>query len=189
MVAEYYGWEYLDTGLLYRAAAYKMLQNNLEVSDVDKIVALAKTISQKDLNSEELRAEKIAQYSSQVAAIPEVRQALFEYQREFANNKNAILEGRDIGTVICPDAQIKLFFDANLEVRAKRRFAELQKRYITVSYENILADMKARDERDKNRLDAPLKAADDAIIIDNTNIPVDEVFAKILVIIKQKISP
>ncbi len=185
---------FLDTGALYRAVAFEVLTagDDPELSDAAAKGAQAlKTKLEKAespaeiLENPELRTEKTGSAASKVAAIPAVREALLTLQRDFAQNpgstySGAVLDGRDIGTVICPDADLKLFITAETEVRAQRRLKELQSKGISVTYDAVLADMRARDARDRDRSSAPLKPADDAIVIDTSEISAEEVFELVL---------
>ncbi|MGJ8595636.1 (d)CMP kinase [Sulfitobacter sp.] len=170
-VAEYFGFAHLDTGLLYRAVGAKVLAGR------DALDA-ARTLVVEDLEDDSLRTPDVAQAASKVAVIAEVRAALLDFQRSFAaRSGGAVLDGRDIGTVICPHARVKLFVTASAEIRAQRRFAELSGRGITDSFETVLADVKARDARDMERVEAPLKPADDATIIDTSRLTIDQAVA------------
>lgn len=170
-VADYFGFAHLDTGLLYRAVGAKVLGGQ------DAIDA-ARTLVAEDLENNSLRTPDVAQAASKVAVIAEVRAALLDFQRSFAaRSGGAVLDGRDIGTVICPQARVKLFVTASAEVRAQRRFAELSGRGIMDSFETVLADVKARDARDMERVEAPLKPADDATIIDTSRLSIDQAVA------------
>ena len=140
-------------------------------------VAAARAIQTQDMANPKLRGERIGQAASIVSAYPEVRQALLEYQREFAQNPTgAVLDGRDIGTVICPDADVKFFITASMEARARRRHRELQDYGVKVDYQSVLDDLIARDERDASRHTAPMVPADDAILIDTSTMTMHEVF-------------
>jgi len=173
-VSAHYGFAHLDTGLLYRAVGAKMLEG------VAPIFA-AQNLEPDDLEHPKLRAPEIAQAASKVAVISEVRSALVDFQRAFARRAGgAVLDGRDIGTVICPWAEAKLFVTASAEVRAKRRFVELAAKGLADSLDEVLADVKARDERDINRAESPLKPADDAILIDTSDLNIDEAVTKAL---------
>jgi cytidylate kinase len=171
-VAEHFGLGHLDTGLLYRAVGKRMLQG-------DAPEAAAAALIPDDLaDPDALRGPDVAQAASKVAAIPEVRAALVDFQRAFARRAGgAVLDGRDIGTVICPDADAKLFVTAHAEVRAQRRFAELQDRGLDTSFETVLADVYERDARDAGRSTAPLRQADDAVLIDTSDLTIDEAVA------------
>ncbi|MDB4187824.1 cytidylate kinase [Sulfitobacter sp.] len=170
-VAAHFGFAHLDTGLLYRAVGAKVLAGS-EPHEA------ALTLLPEDLEHDSLRIPDVAQAASKVAVIAEVRAALLDFQRSFAARAGgAVLDGRDIGTVICPDADVKLFVTASAEVRAQRRFAELLGRGIDDSYETVLADVKARDARDMERVEAPLKPADDATVIDTSRLSIEQAVA------------
>jgi CMP/dCMP kinase len=171
-VARHFGMAHLDTGLLYRAVGRRMLEG-------EEPVAAARTLSPGDLEGEALRGAAAAEAASQVAAIPEVRAALVDFQRAFAARAGgAVLDGRDIGTVICPTAEVKLFVTATDEVRADRRWAELSQRGEAVTRAEVLEDIRRRDLRDSTRPDAPLRAAGDATILDTTALSADEAVAR-----------
>lgn len=171
-VAEHYGYAHLDTGLLYRAVGAKVLQGA-------EPTQAAKELTAEDLNAEGLRTPDVAQAASKVAVIPEVRAALIDFQRAFARRAGgAVLDGRDIGTVICPDAEAKLFVTASAEVRAERRFLELSAKGDPSTREEVLADVKARDERDMERAEAPLKPAEDAVLIDTSELSIEDAIAR-----------
>ena len=170
-VAAHFGFAHLDTGLLYRAVGAKVLAGS-EPHEA------ALTLLPEDLEHDSLRTPDVAQAASTVAVIAEVRAALLDFQRSFAARAGgAVLDGRDIGTVICPDADVKLFVTASAEVRAQRRFAELSGRGIDDSYETVLADVVARDARDMERVEAPLKPADDATVIDTSRLLIEQAVA------------
>ena len=169
-VAAHFGFAHLDTGLLYRAVGAKVL------TGADPVEA-ARALSPADLGGK-LRTPEVAQAASRVAAIPEVRTALVDFQRSFAARKGgAVLDGRDIGTVICPEAPVKLFVTASAEVRAHRRFLELTGKGHNTTEAQVLADVKARDTRDSTRDAAPLMAAEDAVTIDTSDMSIDEAVA------------
>ncbi|MBF9035408.1 (d)CMP kinase [Rhodobacterales bacterium HKCCE2091] len=172
-VAAHFGFAHLDTGLLYRAVGRRMLAGE---RPEDAAAALAPD----DLADENaLRRPEIADAASKVAVIPEVRAALVDFQRAFAARAGgAVLDGRDIGTVICPDARVKLFVTASPETRAERRFAELTGRGIAAEYEDVLADVRARDARDSARATAPLVAAPDATLLDTTTLSIEAAVAE-----------
>jgi len=179
-VAEAFGFAYLDTGLLYRAVGMKTFEG---VSAEDA----AKTLTPEDLARDDLRGTDAAQAASRVAAIPEVRAALVDFQRAFARRDGgAVLDGRDIGTVICPDAEVKAYVTASDEVRAERRFKELTGKGEAVTYEEVLANLRERDQRDSARASAPLKPADDAIMIDTSNLSVDAAISAVTQLIEDK---
>jgi CMP/dCMP kinase len=170
-VAAHFGFAHLDTGLLYRAVGRKVLDG------ADRLAA-ARNLTAEDLGAEGLRAPEVAEAASQVAVDPEVRAALVDFQRAFAARAGgAVLDGRDIGTVICPDAPVKLFVTASPEVRAERRYLELVDKGHEVTREEVLADVIARDERDSARTAAPLKPAGDAVVIDTSALSIDAAVA------------
>jgi len=181
-VADHFGFAYLDTGLLYRAVGRKVMEGT---DAIDAAVALLA----EDLARDDLRTSAVAQAASKAAAIPEVRSALVDFQRAFARRLGgAILDGRDIGTVICPDAQVKLFVTASDAVRAERRFLELSGKGQDVTREGVLADLQMRDKRDSERATAPLVAADDAVVLDTSRMGIEEAVAKAVEVIEAKIS-
>lgn len=170
-VAEHFGFAHLDTGLLYRAVGFAVLQGT------DPVEA-ARQLSREALENPDLRTPQVADAASKVAVIADVRAALVDFQRAFARRSGgAVLDGRDIGTVICPDAEAKLFVTASAEVRAGRRFKELQERGIDTDYDSVLADVRARDDRDMNRAEAPLRPAPDAVRIDTSDLSIDAAVA------------
>jgi cytidylate kinase len=183
-LAEHFGLAYLDTGLIYRAIASKMLQRDLDPADPEA-AAVARTLSAEDLEDPALRGDEAAQAASQVAAIPDVRAAVLDFQRDFAAHppggaRGAVLDGRDIGTVVCPDADHKLFVTADLEARATRRLQELRERGVESIYARVLEDMAERDARDSQREVAPLVPAIDAFMLDTTELEADAAFAAAL---------
>lgn len=176
-LAQHLGLRYLDTGLLYRAVAAAMLARGLDPAEPAAAVEAARALHANDLAGPHLRDEEVAQGASVVAAHTAVRAALLAFQRRFAAAPpGAVLDGRDIGTVVCPDADAKLFVTASLEVRAARRLKELQERDVEGIESRVLQEMKERDARDSGRDVAPLKSADDAYLIDTTLLEPDEVF-------------
>ena len=179
-VASHFGFAHLDTGLLYRAVGARTLDGT------DPIEA-AKALVAEDLEADNLRSPEVAQAASKVAVIAEVRAALIDFQRAFARRSGgAVLDGRDIGTVICPNAEAKLFVTASAEVRAERRYFELSDRDIDISREQVLADVKERDARDMERAEAPLKPAADAVVIDTSALAIDAAVAKAIAAIKTR---
>ncbi len=174
---------YLDTGALYRSVAVMVAEGGGDVDNEAVAVEYAKKLTPEIITemqtSPKLRTPEAGQGASKVSVHPSVRQALFDFQRDFGTNPNvdgAILDGRDIGTVIFPDADLKFFITASPEVRANRRLLEFISNGISAEYDNILDEIKKRDERDMNRADAPLKPAPDAIIIDTSDMTEDQVF-------------
>ncbi|HYL48248.1 MAG TPA: (d)CMP kinase [Stellaceae bacterium] len=180
-LAEHFGLNHLDTGSLYRAVAFRALAAGADPADPDAAVAAARRIDARDLAEPRLRDDKVAQAASVVAAIPGVRTALLDFQRDFARRgPGAVLDGRDIGTVVCPDADAKIFLTATVEARASRRFKELQAAGGPAIYERVLQDMMLRDARDRERRTAPLQRASDAFELDTTALDADAAFAAAL---------
>lgn len=187
-VAQHFGIAHLDTGSLYRAVALEAMALG-DPADPTVAERAAKALDLSVLEDRRLRDESVTAASSVVAAMPAVRAALFDFQRNFARRPGgAVLDGRDIGTVICPDADAKLFLTATAEARALRRTRELQGDASGAIYQRVLADMKARDARDSVRQAAPLVPADDAIVIDTSTLDADAVFAAALAAIADKLS-
>lgn len=177
-LAAHYGLPHLDTGLLYRATARALLDEGLPLDDVDAAVEAARGLSLTDFDEARLRARDMGEAASVVAAMPAVRAALVDMQRAFAARpEGAVLDGRDIGTVICPAAQVKIFVTASPETRAQRRALELAGRGEEVDYNAILDDVRKRDARDSERSAAPLKAAADAVTLDTSELDRDQVLA------------
>lgn len=177
-LAAHCGWAYLDTGALYRATARRCLAAGIPPEDA---APLAASLTPEDLTHPDLRQEAVGAMASRVAAIPAVRQALLDYQRRFAATPpggalGAILDGRDTGTVICPDAPLKFFLTARAEIRAARRLKELQERGEAAIYDTILREIRERDLRDQTRAVAPLVPAPDAIILETSDRTIAEVF-------------
>ena len=170
-VAAHFGFAHLDTGLLYRAVGAKVLEGA-------EAIAAAEALRAEDLQAGNLRTAEVAQAASKVAVIPEVRAALVDFQRAFARRDGgAVLDGRDIGTVICPDAEVKIFVTASPEVRAKRRFLELQAPAGVMSLDKVLADVLPRDARDRDRATAPMKPAEGSLILDTSEMTIGEAVA------------
>lgn len=168
-LARHFGIPHLDTGALYRAVALAAAQEDIAIDDVERLEGLAQALDLSLLEHPDLRNATTGQAASLVSAIPAVRAALFDFQRDFASRPGgAILDGRDIGTVILPDADAKLFVVADPEIRACRRFEELRTAGHAVTKEGILADIRIRDARDCNRTDAPLRQAEDADLLDTS---------------------
>ena len=184
-LADHLGLAYLDTGLLYRAVGIAVLRAGHEPEDREAAAAAARGLDPALFADPELRLDHAGQAASKVAAIPEVRAALLDFQRRFAHHPSegtngVVLDGRDIGTVVCPDAPIKLFVTASVEKRADRRLRELQERGVAAIQEAVLQDMKDRDARDSQRSVAPLVAAPDAYRLDTTELDADQAFAAAL---------
>lgn len=188
-IADHYGLGYLDTGSLYRATAMRVLYTNQKPEDVAAAAAAARAIQPQDLANPKIRGERIGQAASIVSAIPEVRQALLDYQHQFARRDGgAVLDGRDIGTVICPDADIKLFITASLEARAKRRHRQLQDYGVSVDFDSVLEDLRERDARDAGRSIAPLKPAPDAIVLDTSAMSANEVYQYVMDLLNKRLA-
>ena len=180
-LASHFGFAYLDTGALYRATARRVLRVGGDPSDLATSRQAALDLAAEDLADPELRTEAVGEAASVVAAMPEVRAALLDYQRCFALDPpngagGAVLDGRDIGTVVCPEADVKLFVTASVEARAERRIRELRGRGENVPAGQVLADLKRRDRRDSERSAAPLKPAPDAHLLDSTNLDIEATF-------------
>jgi cytidylate kinase len=183
-LAAHFGLPHLDTGLLYRATARVLLDQGSKLDDIENAVSAARGLALLDFEEDRLRGREMGEAASVVAAIPQVRAALIEMQRAFAARpQGAVLDGRDIGTVIAPGADIKIFVTASPEIRAQRRSLELRGRGEKVDYPAILEDIKKRDRRDSERADAPLMPADDATILDTTDLNVEGAFAAALAIV------
>ncbi|WP_170585338.1 (d)CMP kinase [Ruegeria arenilitoris] len=180
-VAAHFGLAHLDTGLLYRAVGRRTL-------DGTDPVEAARSLTAEELEQGDLRTAEIAQAASKVAVIPEVRAALVDFQRSFARRAGgAVLDGRDIGTVICPEAEVKLFVTASPEVRAERRYLELADKGADVTRAQVLADVRERDARDAERSTAPMKPADDAVLLDTSDLSIEAALEKAVAVIQEKL--
>lgn len=199
-IAAKYKFAYFDTGMVYRAVGLLMILNNKDLSDEQSAIDFASDLTFPQMmelaKNPEFRSAKGGQAASIVSAIKGVRSALLSMQQNFALNpvfadgtkaNGVVYDGRDTGTVVCPNADLKLFITASPEVRAKRRYDEFLQKGMSAVYEEVLADIKARDERDSNRSTAPLKPADDAIIIDTSDLNIAEVFAHVDELIQKRI--
>ncbi len=194
-LAEKLGFAHMDTGAVYRLAALTLLQKDLPLTlengqDAARYILTHLTLDM--LDDPALRSDEVSVLTSKLSAIPEVREILLDTQRQFALNPphgfdGAVLDGRDIGTIVCPDADLKLYVVANAEIRAMRRLKELQNRGLSANYDAVLKDMKDRDFRDSNRDVAPLKPADDAEILDTSALTADQALEKALQIVNQKL--
>lgn len=187
-LAEHFNLAYLDTGLIYRAVGRKVLDDGADANDAVAAEVVARALVPADLERDGLRTDETAQAASKVSAVPGVRAALLDFQRDFAQappagSQGAVLDGRDIGTVVCPDADVKIFISADVEVRAKRRVKELQDRVGEAIYARVLEDMMERDARDSDRAVSPLEPAADAHTLDTSNLDADQVLATALEII------
>lgn len=200
MLAQHLGWHFLDSGAMYRLCGLACLKANIALTDEHAVAAKARALNidfritrnglETWLDGEEvsqaLRAETTGEAASRVAAINEVREALKEQQRAFAKAPGLIADGRDMGTVIFPEAKLKIYLTASAEIRAERRHKQLQEAGKTDNLAHILRDIQLRDERDMNRAVAPLKPAADAVIIDSSQMDADAVFAQVLSLIQQQ---
>lgn len=192
-LAAHFQFAHLDTGKIYRAVALLLRRAGLNPSDESAALNAAKSLYPEILVEPDLTEDDVAQAASVVAAMEPVRQALKQFQIDFAHNppggaSGAVLDGRDIGTVICPNAEIKLFVTADVEVRAKRRYKELRERQPTTIYARVLQDLKDRDDRDQNRSVAPLIPAADAYVLDTSSMDAENAFGAALEYVKTKIS-
>lgn len=179
-VAAHFGFAHLDTGLLYRAVGAKTLTGS------DPLAA-ARSLTAEDLTATDLRTPDVAQAASKVAVLPDVRAALVDFQRAFARRAGgAVLDGRDIGTVICPAADVKLYVTASAKVRAERRFQELTAKGMVITRDTVLADVLARDERDMSRSEAPLKPANDAVLVDTSDLSIKDAVAQAVALVTAK---
>jgi len=177
-LAAHLGLAFLDTGLLYRAVARRLLDAAQDAGDVAAATAAARALEPGDLERPGLHTEAVGEGASRVAAIPEVRQALLAFQRAFGEDgPGAVLAGRDVGTIVRPDATLKLFITASPEERARRRFEELQAKGAPTIYRRVLDELRQRDARDRSRAVAPLVPADNAIVVDTTELDADAAFA------------
>lgn len=203
--AKQLGFIYVDTGALYRAVAFEMMSRGISAGDREKVAAELEKFDtgffslrfidgvqhvfsgEKDVSGM-IRTPEVSMGASAVSAIPEVRKFLFELQRSIAAENNVIMDGRDIGTVVLPNADLKIFLTASAEVRADRRYKELAEKPDCPTYEQVLADIKQRDYNDMNRETAPLKQADDAVLADTSNLDLDGAISLIISLIKEKCS-
>jgi CMP/dCMP kinase len=186
-LATHYSLPHLDTGLLYRAVAAAALDRGVDLRNEVACAALAEKVDIYEFDERELRGAHVGAAASVVASIGPVRTALFDLQRRFAQQPGgAVLDGRDIGTVIAPEAEVKLWVDASVEERARRRFKELSGMGERVTEEGVLAQLKERDARDAGRKDAPMKPAEDAVHIDTTALTPDEMFAQAVEMVERK---
>ena len=184
-LALHYGYRHLDTGAIYRAVAKMLLDQGFELTDEARAAAAAMALDPEKFDDPELKSQRIGDAASVVSAIPAVRDALVSFQRQFAAEPpGAVLDGRDIGTVICPNAEVKIFVVAEPEVRAHRRTLEARGRGEAADEALVLADIIRRDERDRNRAAAPLKAAADAHILDNSHLDIEGGVAAAIAIVE-----
>ncbi|QTH64236.1 (d)CMP kinase [Psychrosphaera ytuae] len=201
LLADKLGWEILDSGAIYRVLALASIHHQIEPSDEESLIPLAahldvqfvaeqnasKIILEGEEVTHSIRNEEVGGVASKIAALPRVREALLRRQRAFRQSPGLIADGRDMGTVVFPDATIKVFLTASAEERANRRFKELQGKGHDVKIGDLLSDIQARDERDMNRSVAPLVPAEDAISIDSTNLNAHQVFEQLLEVVESKL--
>jgi cytidylate kinase len=184
-IAAHYGLPHLDTGLLYRATAAVLIGEGCDLYDEEAAIAAARGLGLTDFDEAALRSRQMAEAASVVAALPGVRAALIQAQRTFAARPGgAVLDGRDIGTVVCPNATVKIFVTASAAARARRRVLELAERAEQSDYSAVLADILRRDARDSGRAAAPLRPADNAVLLDTTHLGIEAAFAKALRIVE-----
>ncbi|HKM97299.1 MAG TPA: (d)CMP kinase [Buttiauxella sp.] len=202
-MAEALQWHLLDSGAIYRVLALAALHHQVDVSSEDALVPLAahldvrfvanngnlEVILEGEDVSAEIRTQEVANAASQVAAFPRVREALLRRQRAFREAPGLIADGRDMGTVVFPDAPVKIFLDASSEERARRRMLQLQEKGFSVNFERLLAEIKERDDRDRNRAVAPLVPAADALVLDSTSMAIDEVIKQALTHAQKILTP
>jgi cytidylate kinase len=186
-IAAHHGLPHLDTGLLYRAVAQALVEAALPLDDEAAAIRAARALTLDSLDAERLRGAKAGEAASRIASYPGVRAAILELQRNFARQPGgAVLDGRDIGTVVCPQADVKLFVTASLEERTRRRWRELALGGAPLDYDVVLADIRRRDERDSGRAASPLRQAGDAILLDTTKLDAEAALAAALAIIGSK---
>ncbi len=192
-LSQIYNLDFLDTGLLYRAVGLKMLEKKENLNHKEAAIQMARSLQLKDLKDSALREEKVGNAASQIAHFPEVREILLKFQRDFAKNprsdkQGVILDGRDIGLVVLPEAPCKIYITASIEVRARRRLKELHEKGIDCIYEAVLEDMERRDKRDQTREASPLRPAEEAFIIDSSDLSIEDVVKQACVYIDSKYS-
>ena len=188
-LAKHLGYHFLDTGSLYRMVGLAVLKAGGDPSDGPAAIRAAQALDPRKYRDEDLRCEEVGEAASVVAVNPGVRAALLDLQRTFAGKQpGTVLDGRDIGTVVCPEADVKLFITASAEVRARRRMLELAERGEKPGYETVLADIRARDERDSRRISAPMVAASDAVIIDTSEMTIEEAVAAAIATVETRVS-
>lgn len=201
-MAEALQWHLLDSGAIYRVLALAALHHQVDISSEEALVPLAAHLDVRFVSSEgemqvilegedvsaEIRTQDVSNTASKVAAFPRVREALLRRQRGFRENPGLIADGRDMGTVVFPDAPVKIFLDASSEERAHRRMLQLQEKGFSVNFERLLSEIKERDERDRNRAIAPLVPADDALVLDSTTMSIEQVIEIALKYAREKLS-
>ena len=186
-LAAHFGLPYLDTGSLYRATGIAVLDAGIDQTDPEACAAIARSLDLAAIDEVRIRTAEAGAMASRVGSIPQVRKALFDLQRAFAEQPGgAILDGRDIGTVICPDADVKLYVTADTETRARRRWQELNARGETISLDEMLAQTRERDHRDAGRSDAPMRPADDATLLDTSSLSIDAAVTDAVAIVEKR---
>ncbi|MGL5376514.1 MAG: (d)CMP kinase [Aeromonas veronii] len=201
LLAEKLGWHLLDSGAIYRVLSLAALHHDVELDSEASLVPLAanldvqfqvegdlvKVILEGEDVSRTIRTEEVGNAASKIAAFPRVREALLRRQRAFRQAPGLIADGRDMGTVVFPEAEVKIFLDASAEERAQRRYKQLQDKGFDVNFERLLTEIRERDDRDRNRATAPLKPAEDALVVDSTAMTIDEVLATVLAYAEQQL--
>ncbi|WP_173935032.1 (d)CMP kinase [Chelativorans sp. Marseille-P2723] len=188
-LADHFGLNHLDTGLTYRAVAKALLNAQIPLDDIAAAETAARTLSLSSLDTLSLSTHSVGEAASKIALMPSVRRALVEKQRAFAAMPpGAVLDGRDIGTVVCPDAAVKLYVTASAPVRAKRRWQEIVNAGGTADYDEILADIERRDARDMNRKDSPLRPAIDALLLDTSEMDIETAFSTACSMVKEALA-
>ncbi|KPA52374.1 cytidylate kinase [Photobacterium leiognathi subsp. mandapamensis] len=201
LLAEKLGWNLLDSGAIYRVLALAAIHHGVDIESEDALVPLAahldvqfvaegelvKVILEGEDVSDTLRTEEVGNTASKVAALPRVREALLRRQRAFSEAPGLVADGRDMGTVVFPGAEVKIFLDASAEERATRRMNQLQKKGLDVNFGSLLSEIQERDYRDRNRAVAPLRPADDALVLDSTELSVEQVLEKVLAYVDAKL--
>lgn len=202
LLADYFDWHLLDSGIIYRVLAFQALKLHISLDEADVLSKLAlalplifitssretKIMLANDDVTDAIRTEEVGNAASKVAILPKVREALLQRQRDFCQPPGLIADGRDMGSVVFPEALIKIFLDANLKSRTERRMKQLQKKGIYVKFGEIFQEIAERDARDRNRPISPLKPAADALVIDSSSLSISDVFEKALTYIKQKLN-
>jgi cytidylate kinase len=202
LLAEKLGWKLLDSGAIYRVLALAAIHHGVDLESEDALVPLAahldvqfkaegelvKVILEGEDVSGELRREETGMAASKVAALPRVREALLRRQRAFSEAPGLVADGRDMGTVVFPGAEVKIFLDASAEERANRRMNQLQQKGLDVNFDSLLSEIQERDDRDRNRAVAPLRPAADALVLDSTEMSIEQVTAQALAYVEKKLS-
>ena len=202
LLAEKLGWKLLDSGAIYRVLALAAIHHGVDLESEEALVPLAahldvqfvaegelvRVILEGEDVSGELRKEETGMAASKIAALPRVREALLRRQRAFSEAPGLVADGRDMGTVVFPQAEVKIFLDASAEERANRRMKQLQQKGLDVNFDHLLKEIQDRDDRDRNRAVAPLRPADDALVLDSTEMSIEQVTAQALSYIEQKLS-